>query len=85
MSTLFEGGCCGASERLNEIRNAAASNVVERKGGRVKVEIAVFIGELLCAETKMRGRPRFLSFTEYSALWSYVKSNSLGVIRRQAR
>jgi hypothetical protein len=27
--------------------NAAASNVVERKGGRVKVEIAVFIGELL--------------------------------------
>jgi hypothetical protein len=40
--------------------NAAASDVVERKGGRVKVEIAVFIGELLGAETKCEGKP--LSF-----------------------
>jgi hypothetical protein len=37
--------------------NAAASNVVEREGGRVKVEIVVFIGELLGAETKMRVIP----------------------------
>jgi hypothetical protein len=37
--------------------NAAASDVVERKDGRVKVEIAVFTGELLGAETKCGGKP----------------------------
>jgi hypothetical protein len=46
--------------------NAAASNVVERKGGRVKVEIGVFIGELLGAETKMQGKP----FQSTSNVWS---------------
>src|SRR5580704_3587042 len=72
-STLFEGGCCAGSERLNKIMNAAASNVVERRGGRVKVEIAVFIAELLGARNQnARGsieeslrRPRVLYFREY--------------------
>jgi hypothetical protein len=72
-STLFEGGCCAGSERLNKIMNAAASNVVERRGGRVKVEIAVFIAELLGARNQnARGsieeslrRPRVLYFIEY--------------------
>jgi hypothetical protein len=40
---------------------AATSNFVERKGGRVKVEIAVFIGELLGAESKCVGNPFGLS------------------------
>jgi hypothetical protein len=56
-STLFETGCCAASERLHEIMNAAASKVVERKGGRAKAEIAIFMGGLLGVEIKMRGKP----------------------------
>jgi hypothetical protein len=32
--------------------NAAISKVLEREGGRVRAEIAVFIGELLVAEVK---------------------------------
>jgi hypothetical protein len=34
--------------------NAAGSSVVERKGERLNMEIAVFIGELLGAETEIR-------------------------------
>jgi hypothetical protein len=69
-SSLFETGCCAASERLNEIMNAVASDVVERKGGRVKVEIAVFTGELLGAETKCEGKPFLISShnIEYSII-----------------
>src|ERR1700686_1919005 len=48
-SMLFEGGCCAGSERLNEFRSAAASNVVERQGLRDKLEIAVFISKILGA------------------------------------
>src|SRR6185312_7599619 len=44
--TRFESGGWAASERPNEVINAAASSVVERNGGRPKVEIRVFIREL---------------------------------------
>jgi hypothetical protein len=57
--------------------NAAASNVVERKGGGVKMENAVFIGELLGAETKMGGKSfQSLVCIEYSILQSSVKNIS---------
>jgi hypothetical protein len=48
--------------------SATASNLVERKGGRVKVGIAV---------------PEHLLYVEYSILWSIVKRHSLaGHLRR---
>jgi len=44
-STLFESGCCAASERLHAIMHAAVSKMVERQGGRAKVEIAIFMAD----------------------------------------
>jgi len=46
------------------------------------VETAVFIGELLGAESKMRGKtiPDGLAFIEYSMSWSYVQNNFLSAI-----
>jgi len=65
MSTLFETGCCAARVRLNEIIKDAASETLERKDGSVKSGIAVFIGELLVAEVKVR-KAKSSSHIEYS-------------------